>query len=132
MIFFLRALLQRVAGRDLEFHPVRAEGQFLNDKELYLNAQALKGDQGFHIVTPFQLADGRMMMIDRGFVPTERRDPATREAGEIAGPTTVIGLLRLPEPPGMFTRASSMRPIRRFAIQSETRARSTMPFTSSV
>jgi surfeit locus 1 family protein len=94
------------AARDLEFHPVRAEGQFLNDKELYLNAQALKGDQGFHIVTPFRLADGRMMMIDRGFVPTEQRDPATREAGEIAGPTTVIGLLRLPEPPGMFTPAN--------------------------
>jgi surfeit locus 1 family protein len=94
------------AARDLEFHPVRAEGQFLNDHELYLNAQALKGDQGFHIVTPFRLADGRMMMIDRGFVPTEQRDPATRETGEIVGPTTVIGLLRLPEPPGSFTPAN--------------------------
>jgi surfeit locus 1 family protein len=94
------------AARALEFHPVRAEGQFLNDKELYLNAQALRGDQGFHVITPFRLADGRMIMVDRGFVPTERRASETRQDGEIAGPTTVIGLLRLPEPPGSFTPAN--------------------------
>ncbi len=93
-------------ARALEFHPVRAAGEFLNDHELDLNAQSLRGDQGFHIVTPFRLADGTMMLIDRGFVPTEKRAPETRAAGEIAGPTTVTGLLRLPEPPGYFTPAN--------------------------
>jgi surfeit locus 1 family protein len=90
-------------ARPLEFHPVRADGQFLNDRELYLNAQSLKGDQGFHIVTPFRLESGTIVMVDRGFVPTEKQPPATRAQGEIAGPTTVVGLLRLPEPPGWFT-----------------------------
>jgi surfeit locus 1 family protein len=90
-------------ARALEFHPVRADGEFLNDHELYLNAQSLKGDQGFHIVTPFGLSDGTILMVDRGFVPTDKRAPATRDAGEIAGATSVTGLLRLPEPPGWFT-----------------------------
>jgi surfeit locus 1 family protein len=90
-------------ARPLEFHPVRADGEFLNDHELYLNAQSLKGDQGFHIVTPFRLSDGTILMVDRGFVPTDKRAPATREAGEIAGPASVTGLLRLPEAPGWFT-----------------------------
>lgn len=93
-------------ARPLEFHPVRAEGQFLNDHELYLNAQSLKGDAGFHIVTPFRLSDGAVIFIDRGFVPTDHKAPATRAAGEIAGPTAVTGLLRLPEPPGWFTPAN--------------------------
>jgi surfeit locus 1 family protein len=93
-------------ARALEFHPVRAEGEFLNDHELYLNAQSLKGAAGFHIVTPFRLSDGTIVFIDRGFVPTDRQAPATREAGEIAGPTAVTGLLRLPEPPGWFTPAN--------------------------
>ena len=93
-------------ARALEFHPVWAEGEFLNDRELYLNAQSLKGEAGFHIVTPFRLADGTIILIDRGFVPTDRKAPATREAGEIAGPTSVTGLLRLPEPPGWFTPAN--------------------------
>ena len=94
------------AARALEFHPVRAEGEFLNDRELDLNAQSFRGDQGFHIVTPFRLGDGTIVFIDRGFVPTDRKMPATRQAGEIAGPTAVTGLLRLPEPPGWFTPAN--------------------------
>lgn len=93
-------------ARALEFHPVRAEGEFLNEHELYLNAQAFTGDPGFHIVTPFRLAGGATIFVDRGFVPTDRRAPATRAAGEIAGPTAVTGLLRLPEPPGWFTPAN--------------------------
>lgn len=87
----------------LEFHPVRAEGQFLNDRELYLNAQSLKGDQGFHVVTPFRLSDGEILFVDRGFVPTEHEAPAPHQAGDIDGPTAVTGLLRLPEPAGWFT-----------------------------
>jgi surfeit locus 1 family protein len=94
------------AARALEFHPVRAEGEFLNDRELYLNAQSLSGAPGFHVITPFRLADGGIVLIDRGFVPTERRAPQSRSAGEIADSTAVTGLLRLPEPPGWFTPAN--------------------------
>ena len=52
------------------------------------------------------MAGGATIFVDRGFVPTDRRAPATRAAGEIAGPTAVTGLLRLPEPPGWFTPAN--------------------------
>ena len=93
-------------ARALEFHPVRAQGEYLNDRELYLNAQASSGAAGFHIVTPFRLSDGTIIFTDRGFVPTDRRAPATRAAGELAGPAAVTGLLRLPEPPGWFTPAN--------------------------
>lgn len=93
-------------ARALEFHPVRAEGEFLNDHELDLNAQSFKGAPGFHIVTPFRLSDGTIIFIDRGFVPTDKRAPETRAQGVIAGPTAVMGLLRLPEPPGYFTPAN--------------------------
>lgn len=93
------------AARPLEFHPLRAEGQFLNDRELYLNAQSLRGEAGFHIVTPLRLADGAVLLVDRGFVPTDRKAPPTRQAGELAGSVTITGLLRLaPEgKPGWFT-----------------------------
>jgi surfeit locus 1 family protein len=84
------------AARALQFHPVRAEGEFLNARELSLNAQSLRGDPGFHIVTPFLLADGSVLLVDRGFVPIDRQAPATRQAGEPQGRVTVTGLLRLP------------------------------------
>jgi surfeit locus 1 family protein len=92
-------------GRPLEFHPVRASGEFLNDRELYLNEQSARGTAGFQIITPFRLADGHIVMIDRGFVPTDRKSPDSRMDGLIAGPTTVTGLLRLPSDgkPSYFT-----------------------------
>jgi surfeit locus 1 family protein len=85
------------AARGLEFHHVRLEGSFLNDAELYHHAISPGGDAGFHVVTPFKLADGNIVLVDRGFVPEDRRDPATRAAGKIGGPTIVTGLLRIPE-----------------------------------
>jgi surfeit locus 1 family protein len=93
------------AAAALEFHPVEAEGTFLNDHELYLNAQNQRGDQGFDIVTPLRLDDGRVLMVNRGFVPTDHRAPATRAAGEPEGKIRVVGLLRLvgPDNKGFFT-----------------------------
>jgi surfeit locus 1 family protein len=93
------------AARDLEFHPVLADGQFLNERELYLNGQSLRGDAGFHIVTPLRLTSGEVLLVDRGFVPTDRKTPESRPAGEPAGPVRITGLLRLAPDgkPGWFT-----------------------------
>ncbi len=45
------------------------------------------------------------MLVNRGFVPPERRDTASR-AGQVAGETSVTGLLRLSEPKGGFLRSN--------------------------
>jgi surfeit locus 1 family protein len=44
-------------------------------------------------------------MVNRGFVPESRKDPATRPQGQIAGPVEIVGVMRWPEPPGLFTPA---------------------------
>jgi surfeit locus 1 family protein len=48
------------------------------------------------------MADGAIVVINRGFVPIELRDPATRAAGQVAGEVTVTGLVRAPERRGWF------------------------------
>ena len=78
----------------LEFTPVRLSGLFLHDRELFLNARVYNGEVGFHIITPFVLADGRTVLVNRGWVPSTRRAPETRAAGQIAGIVTVEGRLR--------------------------------------
>ncbi len=83
------------AARDLEFHRVRATGTFLNDRELYLGATAKDGHPGYQVITPLRLGDGSILLVNRGFVPEAKRAPASREAGELQGETTVTGLLRL-------------------------------------
>jgi surfeit locus 1 family protein len=84
------------AARGREFRHVRLEGRFLNERELYLHAIANDGTPGFHVFTPFVIADGKTVFVDRGFVPENRRDPATRPAGLLHGRVAVTGLLRIP------------------------------------
>jgi surfeit locus 1 family protein len=85
-------------ARGLEFHHIVAEGVFRNDKELYLAASSDSGEAGYQVVTPLVMSDGRKMFVNRGFVPSELKDPAKRAAGELVGTQRVVGLLRLPPP----------------------------------
>jgi surfeit locus 1 family protein len=85
-------------ARGLEFHHIVAEGVFRNDKELYLAASSDSGDAGYQVVTPLVMSDGRTMFVNRGFVPSQLKDPAKRAAGELVGTQRVVGLLRLPSP----------------------------------
>ncbi len=83
-------------ARALEFHRVFDAGVFLHDKEILVNAIGPQGDAGFDVLTPLREGGGRIVFVNRGFVPTELKDPATRRAGEPAGTVRVAGLLRLP------------------------------------
>jgi surfeit locus 1 family protein len=92
------------AARGLEFHRVRAVGEFLYDHELYLIASSDRGNPGFDVFTPLRLRDGRLLIVNRGWVPLDRKDPHSRAAGQIEGPVAVEGLLRLAGgKPSMFT-----------------------------
>jgi surfeit locus 1 family protein len=88
-----------------EWHHVQVSGRFLNDKEIYLFALGPRSAVGVQIVTPLVQADGRIVLVNRGFVPQVLRAPATREAGQLAGPVTLTGVLRLSQKPGLFTPA---------------------------
>jgi surfeit locus 1 family protein len=83
-------------ARALEFYRVTADGVFLNEKEIHLNAIGPKGGTGFDVLTPLTGAGGRIVFVNRGFVPTELKDPAKRAAGQFAGTVRAAGLLRLP------------------------------------
>ena len=81
-------------GED-EFLNVWLEGEFQHDKELYLGARSLDRRLGLQVVTPLLLKDGREILVNRGFVPSELKDPNTRQEALITGPVKVEGLLRV-------------------------------------
>lgn len=85
----------------LQYLPVRVHGRFRHDREFYLAARTFEGQVGLHVVTPLVLADGRMLLVDRGWIPDGRRDPATRPEGQVAGEIELTGLVRLPGWAGM-------------------------------
>ncbi len=44
-----------------------------------------------------------MVLIDRGFVPDELKDPSTRALGQVENVVTVTGIVRSPETQTVFT-----------------------------
>jgi surfeit locus 1 family protein len=86
----------RAEAAPLEFHPVRVSGEFLNDREFFLGASSDGGTTGFHVITPLRLADGSLLLVNRGWIPGELKDPAKRAAGQLGRTVTLDGLLRLP------------------------------------
>jgi len=83
-------------ARGMEFRHVSDEGVFLNDKEIYLGATSEGGGQGYQVLTPLLEPEGRVVFVNRGYIPAELRDPSKRAAGQIVGTTRIEGLLRLP------------------------------------
>ena len=90
-------------ARLLEFHRVTAEGVLLNGREIALHSIGPSGGAGFDILTPLREGDGRIVFVDRGFVPNEMRKGADRLPGP-DGVVQVTGRLRLPPAakPGWF------------------------------
>ena len=92
-----------------EYRRVTFSAEFANDKEalVYTTGSSLHGGDagpGYWVFTPARLVGGTVM-VNRGFVPEGRQDPKTRLQGEIAGPVEIVGVMRWPERPGLFTPA---------------------------
>ena len=88
-----------------EYRRVRLSGVFLNDQETFVQATTDYGS-GFWVMTPLQLADGTVVLVNRGFVSPNRRARESRNDGSEAAQmkADVVGLLRLTQPGGSFLR----------------------------
>jgi surfeit locus 1 family protein len=91
------------ATPDDEYRKVSATGTFLNDRETLVQAVTELG-AGFWVMTPLKRADGTVILINRGFVPPDRREPSqhSQQTGEVS----VSGILRMSEPKGGFLRSN--------------------------
>ena len=96
-------------GPKAEYHRITLSGRFDNAHEAYVFATGPEGGAVYHVLTPFILADGRAVMIDRGIIPQSLRDPRTRQAGQLSGDRQIEGVWRLPDSPGLFTPAPDLK-----------------------
>jgi surfeit locus 1 family protein len=102
--------LSAIEGRfniqaDVDYFPVSLTGTLLNAQEQYL-LSTHDGQSGWNIYVPFQLEDGRALMLNRGFVPYDLRDPAKRPGSQPDVVQTVTGLARNP----LAAKPSSITP----------------------
>lgn len=92
-----------VSAANDEYRHVSVTGRFLHDRETLVQAVTEEGP-GYWVLTPLLRDDGTQVLVNRGFVPTERRDASTRQSGNPGGQVEITGLLRMTEPKGGFLR----------------------------
>lgn len=82
-----------------EYRHVSVSGTYLYDQSVKTQALTELG-AGYWVLTPLRMADGNIVLINRGYIP-ERASPQAGEAGQVV---SVTGLLRISEPGGGFLR----------------------------
>ncbi|GGA11462.1 SURF1 family protein [Dyella caseinilytica] len=93
----------KVNAEDDEYRHVRVTGAFLHDRQTLIWAASDEGS-GYFVVTPLRMADGSIVLVNRGFAPESW---CGRNGHCAAGPgdqVTVTGLLRMSEPSTLFRR----------------------------
>ncbi|MGE4323043.1 MAG: SURF1 family protein [Sphingobium sp.] len=89
------------AGPQDEYRRVVVQGRFLHDRSTLVRAATVHGS-GYWVMTPVISGNSRVTIVNRGFVPPERKSDHDRPSGIVQ----VTGLLRLSEPDGGFLRAN--------------------------
>lgn len=86
---------------DVEYYPVRLTGSFRHDREQHFLATH-KGQSGWYLYTPLEMADGTVVIVNRGFVPFDFKDASERPWNPVDGKVSISGLARNPlfEKPG--------------------------------
>ncbi len=82
------------------YRPIVATGRWRTGSETYVQAATALGG-GFWVLTPLDTG-GFTVLVNRGFVPPERRGTTPPPPGTV----TVRGLLRITEPGGGFLRSN--------------------------
>src|SRR5664279_2883202 len=98
----------KLRPEDYEYRHASIIGTFEHGEEalMFRPSGGLAGKQpGYHVLTPLRLKSGGIVIVNRGFVPLDRKEQSSRLAGLIQGETTVTGLMRQPETRNFFTPA---------------------------
>jgi cytochrome oxidase assembly protein ShyY1 len=82
-----------------EWLPVQLTGRYLVDEQLFVRNRPYNGASGFEVLVPFQLDDGRVFVVDRGWVPVgESIEAPDAVPAPPAGDVTVVARLKPGEP----------------------------------
>jgi surfeit locus 1 family protein len=78
------------------YRPVAADGTFDATRQILIDNKVENGRAGYHVVTPLVLADGRAVLVDRGWIAPGESRAKLPVATPPAGAVTVRGRVNLP------------------------------------
>lgn len=84
---------------DQEWRPVELHGRYLRDEQLLARNRVFNANPGFEVLVPFQLDDGRVFIVDRGWLPIgSKQDTPDHVPAAPSGEVTVVVRLQQTEP----------------------------------
>ncbi|MET0481274.1 MAG: SURF1 family protein [Mycetocola sp.] len=84
---------------DATWTPVEVTGSYLEDEQVLVRNRPRNGQPGFEVLTPLQLTDGSVFIIDRGWLPTgNEQDYPDAVPAPPSGEVTVTARLKPGEP----------------------------------
>lgn len=97
-----------------EFRRVAFTADFVPGEEtfVYTPGSALRADikgPGYFVFAPAKLTDGRVVVVDRGFVPVKSKGLVVGGQTTPPGRVNIIGYIRWPEQRGTFTPADDVK-----------------------
>ncbi len=96
-----------LSPEDYDYRRVSARGRFDFTREALIFTGPPKDfgpEPGYFVITPFVLANGGVVLVDRGFIPDSKKT-ATANRSAPQGETTIVGLMRAPQSRNAFTPA---------------------------
>ena len=103
---------------EMNYRNVLVKGHFDHTKEIYIGPRPLnkagqhpggsgllsgRSQSGYQIVTPFVLDNGHRILVNRGWVPKNKKDPSSRLEGQILDHIKLTGIIRSGEQRPQFT-----------------------------
>ena len=88
------------------YRRVHFEGTFLHDKEVHLGGRRWHGKTGYHLATPMKLADGRIFLVNRGWIPFELKEQEKRAESIASDTAKLLGKIRIPKQGNFLTPES--------------------------
>jgi surfeit locus 1 family protein len=88
--------MPRTVEESLEknFYPVLLQGRWVDGIEFHLAPRYFKGRFGYTVIAPLKLADGTTALINRGWVPADKKLLETRPETRVRGQARIEGLIR--------------------------------------
>jgi len=87
----------------LQFHPVRIKGTWISGTEFHITPRYYHDKFGYWIVSPLKLADGRTLLVNRGWIPGAKKEAETRPDTIVRGAAKFDGLVRVGRERNYFT-----------------------------
>lgn len=107
------ATWEDLSSDEIDYMPVEVSGQFIMGELFYFDTltqpRGQLGGQGYFVYSPFITDEGWSVLVNRGFIPIDRKDFSTRLGSATPrGQITITGLARRAEVASVFSAEANM------------------------